>query len=482
MSKEQVQKQSIPELWRFDDPSTSSCVLTLRQRNWYLSLMLLLALAFAWDYKVTGTIVNFGICAFYLAVIVQKFFSVALSLIKSPEIRVEKEQLQQLSDQDLPIIDVLVPLYQEENIASSIVAALKKLDYPREKLSILLLVEADDEATRQACRDARLDSDMRIIEVPPGTPRTKPRACNYGLEAGRGEYLVIYDAEDRPDPDQLKKAVAAFRRLPESVACLQCKLNYYNTDHNWLTKFFTLEYAIWFDLFLPGLHRLDVPIPLGGTSNVFRSRALRELGGWDPFNVTEDCDLGIRIARRGWRTMILDSTTWEEANSQVWNWVRQRSRWVKGYAQTHLVHARYKRCLLRDLGGWKLVNYLLVVAGLVVTLLLNPVYWLVGIAWLVWRWPLIYLDFANSAGTTYTAWSQVSWIFYAFTIVLLVANGVFILAALGACFKRRLWRLIPFAVLSPLYWLLISVGAWKGVLQLMTNPFFWEKTKHGLCK
>jgi cellulose synthase/poly-beta-1,6-N-acetylglucosamine synthase-like glycosyltransferase len=473
---------SIPERWHPHDPCTASCVLAQRQTRWYLALVAVVLVCIAWDYKVALTILNFTVCAFYISVVVQKFFCIALSLIRSPEIRVSREELELLDCSDLPVIDILVPLYREDNIASSIVSALKRLDYPEDRLNILLLVEQDDHATVAACRDAELGAGMRIVEVPPGKPRTKPRACNFGLQAARGEFLVIYDAEDRPDPDQLKKAVVAFRSLPGSVACLQCKLNYYNTDQNWLTRFFTLEYAIWFDLFLPGLHRMNVVIPLGGTSNVFRVSALRELGGWDPYNVTEDCDLGVRIGRRGWRTLTLDSTTWEEANSQLWNWIRQRSRWVKGYAQTHLVHARFKRRLVFDLGLWKLLNFFLVVAGLVITLLMNPAYWIIGGAWLVFRWQLVYFDFADPAGLTFTAWSKVSWVFYSATIVLLTANFIFIFAAVGACFKRRLWRLIPYALLSPLYWLLISIGAWKGVLQLVTRPFFWEKTRHGLGK
>ena len=183
--------------------------------------------------------------------------------------------------------------------------------------------------------------------VPPSHPQTKPKACNFALRFARGEYLVVYDAEDRPEPDQLRKVVATFRRSPPNTACLQCRLNYYNVNENWLTRMFTLDYALWFDQMLPGLERLGMPIPLGGTSNHFRIDVLRELHAWDPFNVTEDADLGIRLGQKGYRVGIVDSTTFEEASCRAGQWMRQRSRWMKGYMQTLLVHTRRPLHLIR---------------------------------------------------------------------------------------------------------------------------------------
>jgi len=342
-------------------------------------------------------------------------------------------------------------------------------------------VETDDAATLQACQNASRPSYCRIEIVPDGQPKTKPRACNHGLALAQGDLLVIYDAEDRPEPDQLRKAAAAFRQLPPEVACLQGKLNFHNPDQNWLTRFFALEYTAWFDLFLPGLHLLKMPIPLGGTSNHFRLDVLRRIGGWDAWNVAEDCDLGMRLARQGYRTMILDSVTWEEANSQLGNWLRQRSRWIKGYLQTHLVHARTVLEPCRRLGLGGAAGFYLAVGGLASLLLLNPIYWLISLLWLKLQWRLVYFDFTDASQKHYTVWSQISWIFYGATLVLCLANLLFILINLAACHRRKLWRLIPYALLSPFYWLLISLGAWKGFLQLFTRPFHWEKTIHGLA-
>ena len=303
---------------------------------WTVQLLLLLL----YDYKIFFTVITAVLCIFYLFTIAYKLITVFISIVSPGDIRVSPEEIERLDDDTLPLYTVLVPLYKEAGIAQKIVNSVTTLDYPADKLDVILLLEEDDNETRAALEETTLPSCVRTLVVPEGKPKTKPRACMHGLGVARGEYLVIYDAEDRPEPDQLKKAVVGFRRLPERVACLQAKLNYYNPRQNWLTKWFTIEYTTWFDLFLPGLNRMGMPIPLGGTSNHFRTEPLREIGGWDPFNVTEDCDLGIRLHKAGHRTRVMDSTTWEEANSALGNWIRQRSRWVKGYIQTHLVHTR----------------------------------------------------------------------------------------------------------------------------------------------
>jgi glycosyltransferase XagB len=236
-----------------------------------------------------------------------------------------------LSDEELPRYTVLVPLYREANVLAPLVSHLSRLDYPDDRLEILLLCEADDGETIAAVELAVLPDHFRLVVCPDGTPRTKPRACNFGLEQATGELCVIYDAEDRPEHDQLRRAAETFRVAPDEVACLQAPLDYHNHDHNWLTRFFTVEYNFWFDLLLPGLVRLGFPVPLGGTSNHLRVAELRALGGWDPYNVTEDADLGLRLAAGGDRTRMLASVTYEEACSRLRPWLRQRTRWQKGY-------------------------------------------------------------------------------------------------------------------------------------------------------
>ncbi len=263
--------------------------------------------------------------------------------------------------------------------------ALRSLDYPLGKLDIKIVLEAGDTETIEAARALGLEGVFEIIIVPRSQPQTKPKACNFALRFARGEYLVIYDAEDRPEPDQLRKVVATFRRSPPNTACLQCRLNYYNANENWLTRMFTLDYALWFDQVLPGLERLGMPIPLGGTSNHFRTEILRELHAWDPFNVTEDADLGIRIGQKGYRVGVVDSTTFEEASCRAGQWLRQRSRWMKGYMQTLLVHTRRPLQFVRSAGPLGFLGFVFFIGGTVLAGLLNPLFWLFYLIWLARR-------------------------------------------------------------------------------------------------
>jgi len=317
-------------------------------------------------------------------------------------------------------------------------------------------------------RRFKLPPFVEPVIVPVGNPQTKPRACNSGLAVARGEFLVIYDAEDRPDPDQLLKAVAAFRKVGPKVACLQAKLNYFNPRQNVLTRLFTLEYSTWFDLVLPGLHAARAPIPLGGTSNHFRLSILRELGAWDAFNVAEDCDLGIRIYSAGLHTGILDSTTWEEANSRVGNWVRQRSRWIKGYLQSYLVHMRQPVTLSRQVGAAGFIAFQFLVGGTPFALLLNPLFWLLTVGYFLTRWNVIEQVFP---------WP----IYYVGLFNLMVSNFLFAYLSLFGAYERGEDDLVRYGLLAPFYWALMSVAAWKGTLQLITRPHFWEKTVHGLA-
>ena len=266
-------------------------------------------------------------------------------------------------DHELPIYTVLVPLYREGKFAPVLVEQLLALDYPQNQLQVLLLVENDDAETWLALEECALPRHIQMIGVPTGMPRTKPRALNVGLAWARGEFVVVYDAEDRPERDQLRKAVAMFRALPRRAVCLQARLNFYNRHQSLLTRLFSMDYTIWYDMLLPGMTGKQTIVPLGGTSNHFRIDALRRLGGWDPYNVTEDADLGVRIARARLSVMMLDSVTWEEAVARVPQWVRQRSRWVKGYMQTYLVHMRHPAQLLRQVGPRAFLDFQIMVGG-----------------------------------------------------------------------------------------------------------------------
>ncbi|NRA38336.1 MAG: glycosyltransferase [Planctomycetes bacterium] len=265
------------------------------------------------------------ICFIYLAVILFRLLALCVGW------RGGSKSLEIQEPDQWPMYTILAPLYKEKNVANNIVAALKNLDYPSESLDVKLLLEADDQETFDALKAANVPDWMEIIVVPDAQPRTKPRACNHGLKSAKGDFLVIFDAEDRPEPDQLKKAVMRFNELDDNVVCIQASLIYHNWRQNLLTRLFALEYNLWFLRYQPGLVRLGGPLPLGGTSNHFKIDALKKVGGWDPYNVTEDCDLGVRLDVNKYKCDLLDSITWEEANSQIGNWLRQRSRWLKGY-------------------------------------------------------------------------------------------------------------------------------------------------------
>jgi cellulose synthase/poly-beta-1,6-N-acetylglucosamine synthase-like glycosyltransferase len=341
------------------------------------------------------------------------------------------------------------------------------LDYPKHKLDALLLIEADDTHTRAAIEKVGQPPWMRVLPLPPGTPRTKPRAMGIGLRYAKGTLLTVYDAEDKPDPAQLKKAVWGFDHADAAAACLQAKLGYYNPRQNLLTRWFTLEYDAWFNIFLPGLHRVGAPIPLGGTSNHFRRDALCKCLGWDPYNVTEDADLGLRFARLGLTTAMLESTTGEEANSRVGNWLRQRSRWSKGYMQTLLVHTRRPRALVRDIGVKAAAAFLLTVGGAVVTALLAPLFWVLLVLWTCFQPPWIQAMFPQV-------------IYYPALLSLVVGNFALVFLSLVAAVRRGHDDLSLYALLSPLYWLLMSAATYVALVELVVRPYYWHKTEHGL--
>ncbi|MEL7174476.1 MAG: glycosyltransferase family 2 protein, partial [Pseudomonadota bacterium] len=284
---------------------------------------------------------------------------------------------------DWPVISILVPLYREAEMVPRLLASLERLDYPRHCLEVCLIVEERDFPTQEAIDAMRLPRWARMIVVPDGAPRTKPRALNYALGFCRGRIVGILDAEDRPEPGQLKAVASALRTLPRRVACVQCQLSYFNARENWITRCFQLEYSIWFDVLLRGFERLGLPVPLGGTSVYFRRGALEAVGGWDAHNVTEDADLGMRLFRRGWRVRVLSVRTEEEANCRPLPWIRQRSRWLKGYLLTWLSHIRRPVALWREMGPRGFLGFNVLFLGAACSYLAMPLFWISVIGWLL---------------------------------------------------------------------------------------------------
>ena len=327
------------------------------------------------------------------------------------------------------------------------------------------MLEPDDAQTRAALGLMALGPACEIILAPMGGPRTKPKALNAALPFARGEFTVIFDAEDRPEPDQLRRAYEAFLTADCRVACVQARLTIDNTEDSWLAALFTAEYAGLFDVLLPGLARRGLPIPLGGSSNHFRTGVLRHVGAWDPYNVTEDADLGIRLARLGYLVTVCGSTTYEEAPATVALWLRQRSRWFKGWMQTWIVHMRRPVRLLRDLGPSGFASFQLLTVGTVLAALLQPI----AVAALIRD--------AIAAGGWPT--SAIGWL----SAVALALGYATSLALVGLARRRLLsFRLLIRMPLMVVHWGLLSAAAWRAVYLLARRPHDWEKTEHGLAR
>jgi glycosyltransferase XagB len=365
----------------------------------------------------------------------------------------------------LPVVTVIVALYREADIAHRLIARLGQITYPHDRLDVILAVEDDDMVTRAALKTVDMPRWMRTIIVPEGTLRTKPRALNHAMIFARGSIIGVYDAEDAPAPRQLLDVVARFATAPPDVVCLQGILDFYNPKTNWLSRCFTVEYAAWFRVMLPGLARLGLVLPLGGTTLFFRRAALEQLGGWDAHNVTEDADLGLRLARHGYRTELLQSVTEEEANCRILPWIRQRSRWIKGYMMTWAVHMRDPRLLWRQLGWMRFLGVQTLFLGSVSQALLVPV------MWSLWAFTL---------GFDHPAMTIVDPAFlWPITVVLLAMEAVSIAINLYGMALRGKGTRVLWVLSAYFYFPLAAFAAYKALYEVVARPFYWDKTSHG---
>ncbi len=401
----------------------------------------------------------------FLAAICLRLFAGAASAERSPI-----GPLKRLDDRLLPPYSIIVALHREARVVSELIAALESLDYPRGKLDIKLVLEEDDHATRLALEAVDLPAPYEIIVAPPGWPRTKPRALNIALGLVRGEYVAVFDAEDVPAPRQLRDAAERFLCEPRGVACLQAQLSIDNVDDSWLTRLFTIEYAILFDVMHHGMADLGMPLALGGSSNHFRAETLREVCAWDAWNVTEDADLGLRLARFGYKSKTLGSTTQEEAPARLRSWMKQRRRWSKGWTQTFITLSRDPGRLVSQVGWSGLATFSLMMVNMVFAPLLWPI--LTGLmVYLLWTAGLPEPNSVLSVIET-TLWLSVA----------TFGPGSVIWLALLGMKRRKLFGLWPFLPLLLPYYLLMSAAAWAAIYDLVSRPFHWHKTEHGLAR
>lgn len=470
--------RSMNEKMVYKPDECSHQVLTPSQRIIFVLSIVILIIWVLSDYPSSFIVVFAAINLFYFLINPIKFYVLLRGVRENGLIKVSEREIHALQEDKLPVYTILVPLYKEASVLPKLIKHINAIDYPVEKLDVKVLLEEDDNETIEKAKEIGiLEEDnttntnefpgFDVIIVPDAPIKTKPRACNYGFLKSRGEYVVIYDAEDKPDPNQLKKAVVAFEKTGKKTICVQAKLNFFNDKENMLTKWFSIEYLAWFDYYLPNLKSLDAPIPLGGTSNHFKAEYLDNLGFWDPYNVTEDAELGLRIYRTQLETQVMDSITLEEANNNIFNWIRQRSRWQKGYLQTYLLIMRRPIKSIRENGLKKFILLHLTFGSNTIVPLINPFLWVTTIVFFIYPQIIPIFPLAVVLISLFN---------------LFIANTFYILFHFYAVHESKKRHLIFSTLLIPLYWMLLSVGAWKGLIQLLTKPFYWEKTIHGITK
>ncbi|MFP7673729.1 glycosyltransferase family 2 protein [Marivita sp. S0852] len=367
-----------------------------------------------------------------------------------------------------PVVSLMVPMFREAAIANTLVQRLSRLTYPKSLLDVVLVLESDDIQTKQMLAAQSLPSWMRVIEVPDASLKTKPRALNYAMIYTRGDIIGVLDAEDAPATDQIERVVDTFHAAPKDVVCAQGILDYYNPHANWISRCFTVEYATWFRIILAGAARLGFPIPLGGTTVFLRRFALEHVGGWDAHNVTEDADLGIRLARFGYKTTLLPTVTREEANNRMIPWIKQRSRWLKGYMITYRVHMRKPFRLLKDLGPRKFLGFQFFFLTTILQFTLAPVLWAF---WVV----------CFGMSTPFTDILPDGWT-GGLLALFLSAELISLLIGFVAVARTQHEKLMPWVPMMVFYFPLGVFAVYKAVSELVFKPFYWDKTQHGISK
>lgn len=411
------------------------------------------------------TVIAFGISAMYVTLMSFKVAMLAASMPTANE-TIGPEDLAAVTDEELPVVSILIPLYREKDIIPQIFRYLSDFDYPQEKLDIIFILESTDTETAEAFLAMHPPSHFKALLSPDVFPKTKPKAMNVAFGQAKGDVVVIFDAEVLPERDQLKKAYLTFKRNPGAMY-LHSRMDVYNAETNWITHLYTAEFSYFYHYFMPGLVASKYPVPISGHSTYFRKHVIEKVGAWDAYNVAEDCDIGIRLYRKGFGSgMMLDSHTWEQSTTTIPTWVRQRTRWIQGFIQTSMVQLRYPFLLKRELKSWKnFIVFLMLVPGNVVLNILNIVQWAMFALWHMTHAP--FLQVAYSGVTLYMA-----------TTCFILGNFFFTFFGLYALYVRKHYSSVPWGFLMFVYWIMLGIATVRATLHLFLHPHKWDKTQH----
>ncbi|WP_332301983.1 glycosyltransferase family 2 protein [Rhizobium sp. GR12] len=450
----------------FNTTPQHSARITLHGEQGFVSgvLVTLLVLSLLFYTQAALAYIHVTLTMLYLSTLLFRLFA----LVHSPRENDVKTIAPLQQDGELPVYTVLVALYREEAIVAQLVNALERLDWPKSRLDIKLVCEADDEATIEAILRTNPGPHIEIVRVPPSLPRTKPKALTYALSGARGAFVAVYDAEDRPHPQQLREAYATFHDQPDDVACLQAPLIISNARSSWLSACFALEYSGLFRCMLPVLAAHRLPLPLGGTSNHFRTAVLRRAGAWDPYNVTEDADIGLRLHRLGYRCGVIRRQTLEDAPTSLPVWLNQRARWYKGWLQSWLVMTRAPFTTARHMGWVAYLVFQLLIGGMLLSSLAHPLLFV--------SFTFMVMTISENGAGMLLSWQGL--LFFIDTLNIFGSYAIFVLMGRNRMIPYEKQQIGQRWLAIPLYWLMLSVAAWRAVAELKTRPFVWNKTPH----
>ncbi len=405
------------------------------------------------------------ISVFYIFVVLFKVVMMIASIREEPH-EYSPDEIRAVADSDLPVMTILIPLYKEHTLIPQIFKYLSEFDYPPEKLDIIFILEETDKETAEAFLAQNPPSHFKALLSPDVQPKTKPKAMNVAFRQAKGEYIVIYDAEILPEADQLKKAYLTLKDHPD-VNYLHAKFDVYNLRCNWITRLYAAELTYFYHHFMPGVVCLGFPVPISGHTVFFRRTAIEAVGAWDPYNVAEDCDIGIRLFRHGFGSgMMLESHSWEQSTATIPTWVRQRTRWVQGFIQTTLVQLRYPLLLKKQLKTWRnFCAFLLFVPGNVVQNILNIVQWCLFILWYTTSAPFIQLAYTGPT-------------LYISMVCFVAGNFILTFFWMYGLFSRKHYWTVFWAVLTPIYWVMLGIATIRATYHLFLHPYKWDKTQH----